>query len=313
MRILVTCPPMLAQIDSFRTRFHEASVELVTPVVSQVMSEDELTGLVPGVDGWIIGDDPATARVLETGKQGRLRACVKWGIGIDNVDRQAMSSLNIPFTNTPGMFGQEVADLAFAYLVGLARHTHTIDRAVRAGGWPKIAGTSLAGKTVGLVGMGDIGRQISRRLLVAEMRVIGYDPGVAPEQVDCGVHLAQWPDHLGDLDFLVLACALTPSSKGMINETSLRQVKPGLRLVNVSRGGLVDEDALLAAMESRIVESVALDVFETEPFPLASRLRQFDGNIYGSHNASNTLEAVLRTSNRAIDTIFRFLGISGEA
>ena len=132
--------------------------------------------LVPQYDGWILGDDPATFRVFEAGRQGRLRGVVKWGVGVDNVDFQAAATFGIPVGHTPGMFGDEVADIAMAYVAGLARETYRIDRDVRGGGWPKPRGISLAGKIVALVGFGNIGRSIARRLIAAKMRVIAYDP-----------------------------------------------------------------------------------------------------------------------------------------
>jgi D-3-phosphoglycerate dehydrogenase len=121
MKILLTCPPMLRAIDRFRGRFAELGHELTTPNVSQVLPESELIELVPQFDGWIIGDDPATAAVFEAGKAGNLKAAVKWGVGVDNVDFAACKRLGIPITNTPGMFGREVADMAMGYVIALAR------------------------------------------------------------------------------------------------------------------------------------------------------------------------------------------------
>src|SRR5256885_975123 len=110
--VLITCPPTLKAMDHYRARFTEQAVEVVTPNVVQTLSEEELIALLPEFDGWIIGDDPATRRVFAAGKAGRLRAAVKWGVGVDNVDFAACHDLGIPISNTPGMFGQEVADVA---------------------------------------------------------------------------------------------------------------------------------------------------------------------------------------------------------
>ena len=145
--ILVTCPPMLRMMDRLGDRFDRLGLRATTPDVVQTLSVEELVELVPRHDGWIIGDDPATRRVFEAGKAGRLRAAVKWGIGVDNVDLQACADLGLPISNTPNMFGGEVADVAMGYVIALARHTFEIDRGVRQGGWPKPAGISLAGKT----------------------------------------------------------------------------------------------------------------------------------------------------------------------
>ena len=157
-RILVTCPPMLGMFEAFEPLARKLGLELVPAEVTQVLSEVELIELLPDFDGWIIGDDPATQRVFEAGHRGSLKAAVKWGIGVDNVDFKACKILGIPITNTPGMFGAEVADVAVGYVIALARHTVEIDRGVRDGAWPKPRGISLANRTVAVVGYGDIGR-----------------------------------------------------------------------------------------------------------------------------------------------------------
>jgi D-3-phosphoglycerate dehydrogenase len=309
MKILVTCPPMLRAMDHYRARFTEKGIEVVMPEVVQVLTEDELVALVPQFDGWVIGDDPATRRVFTAAKAGRLRAAVKWGVGTDNVDFDACADLGIAIAHTPSAFGREVADVAMSYVTALARETFLIDRGVRQGGWPKPAGISLAGKTVGLVGFGDIGRQIARRLIAAEMKVIVYDPRFQPQRGLDQVEPSRWPDRLDEADFLILCCALTAENRHILNTDTLARTKRGVRLVNVARGPLIDETALLAGLETGQVHSVALDVYEVEPLPVGSALRRFERCVFGSHNSSNTVEAVVRTSHQAIDLLFDFLNI----
>lgn len=310
MKILVTCPPMLRMIDSFRPLFAQHGVEITTPDVVQTLSVEELKTLVPQHDGWIIGDDPATREVFEAGKAGKLRAAVKWGIGVDNVDFAACKDLGIPITNTPNMFGGEVADIAVGYVTALARQTFDIDRGVRAGHWPKPRGISLAGKTVALVGYGDIGKNTARRLLAADMHIVAYDPFAADDPAMPQVQRATWPERLGEADFIVINCALTPSSHHMLNAQTLAQCKSGVRVVNVGRGPVVDEAALEAALQSGHVFSAALDVFEVEPLPMSSPLRSHPRCVFGSHNASNTADAVARTSEIAIGKLMEFLKIT---
>jgi D-3-phosphoglycerate dehydrogenase len=306
-RVLVTCPPMLGMIDEFVPRFAARGVEVVPAKVVQTLSEDELCSLLPAFDGWIIGDDPATRRVFEAGHGGRLRAAVKWGIGVDNVDFAACRSLGIPISNCPNMFGGEVADVAMSYLGALARETFVIDRGVRAGGWPKPRGISLAGRTLGLVGLGDIGRNLARRALAADMNIVAYDPFHEGEVA--GVQRAAWPERVGECDFLAFTCALTPSNRHMLDAGVLARCKPGVRIANVARGPLIDEAALADAMHAGLVHSVALDVFEVEPLPAGSPLRTMgDRTIFGSHNGSNTVDAVRRCSHLAIDTLLGYLG-----
>jgi len=311
MKVLVTCPPMLRMMDQLRRLFVEAGVDVHCPEVVQALSEADLVELVPQFDGWIIGDDPATRAVFAAGKAGRLRAAVKWGIGVDNVDFAACKDLGIPITNTPMMFGREVADLAMSYVVALARETYSIHAGVKAGQWPKPSGISLADRTLGLIGFGDIGRNVAQRALAADMKVIAYDPFFKPSPGLQAVTPAQWPDRAGECDFMVFTCALTALNRHMLNTEVLDSVKQGVRVVNVARGPLIDEEALVQALKSGRVHSVALDVFEIEPLPMSSPLRDFEHCILGSHNGSNTSDAVIRASRRAVELLCDFLGIEG--
>lgn len=311
MKILITCPPMLRGIDQLRHFFDEKGIELVLPNVVQTLTEDELLELVPTVDGWIIGDDPATEKVFEAGVNGQLKAAVKWGVGVDNVDFKAAGKLGIPISNTPKMFGNEVADIAIAYFLGLARQTYLIDREVRKNNWIKPAGTSLTGKTVALVGLGDIGLATARRLKGFDLKVNAYDPftKLTPEQAFSD-QILTFPDQIESADFVILTCALTPSSFHLINAESIARMKDSVYIVNVSRGGLIDEPALIEALKSGKVQSAALDVFEEEPLTANNPLRQFEQCIFGTHNGSNTKEAVVRASLRAIELMFGYLGIN---
>lgn len=307
MKILVTCPPMLGLIDEFIPPAREQGFELVPAKVTQTLSQEELVALLPQFDGWIIGDDPATRRVFEAGKAGRLKAAVKWGIGVDNVDFAACKDLGIPIINTPQMFGGEVADVGLALLIGLARELFLIDRGVRAGGWPKPAGISLAGKTVGLVGFGDIGRALAKRLLACDMKVVAYDPGIEGDGGLAGVERAAWPQRVEEADFLAFTCSLNAKNRHMLDAAVLARCKRGVRVVNVARGPLIDEQALIAALQSGQVASAGLDVFEVEPLPADSPLRDMPQCVFGSHNGSNTKDAVRRASHEAMSRLFGFL------
>jgi D-3-phosphoglycerate dehydrogenase / 2-oxoglutarate reductase len=307
MKILVTCPPMLGMIDSLQPFFDQHGWDVTAAKVVQTLSVEKLIELVPQHDGWIIGDDPATRSVFEAGKKGNLKAAVKWGIGVDNVDFTACKDLDIPITNTPYMFGAEVADIAMGYVVGLARETFQIDDGVRKGEWPKPRGISLSEKTVALVGYGDIGKNTAKRMLAADMRVIAYDPFAADAPDMPSVERATWPERLSEADFLVVTSALTETSRHMVNAETLALMKTGVRVINVGRGSVIHEAALEDALKYGYVYSVALDVFEYEPLPMESYLRTHPRCIFGSHNASNTADAVARTSEIAIGKLAEFL------
>ncbi len=309
MKVLVTCPPMLRSIDKFRSRFEEKGIELVLPEVVQTLTVPELLELVPTVDGWIIGDDPAKREVFEAGVKGNLKAAVKWGVGVDNVDFEACKDLGIPITNTPGMFGGEVADVAISLMLGLTRHTFFIDRSIREGKWLKPAGMSLDNKTVAVVGLGDIGKNTAKRLNGFGVKINGYDPYVKSYDTSY-INLVPFPERLEEADIVILTSALTKETHHLINESTINQMKDGILIVNVSRGPLIDEPALVTALKSGKVAGAGLDVFEQEPATLTNPLIGLDNCVFGSHNGSNTREGVVRASEQAIQYMFEFLKIA---
>jgi D-3-phosphoglycerate dehydrogenase / 2-oxoglutarate reductase len=310
MKVLVTCPPMIQGIEEFRKDFESRGIELVIPEFIQTLSEEMLLELVPSVDGWIIGDDPATGKVFEAGKKGKLKAAVKWGVGVDNVDFEAAGKLGIPISNTPKMFGNEVADLGIGYLLGLARQTHFIDREVRKGHWVKPRGVSVSGKTIAVIGLGDIGLACARRLSGFDVKINGYDPFTSLTAVEAGVHqILKFPEGLNEADFIIVACALTPGNVHLINKNTFSKMKDGVFIINISRGKLINEVDLVEALKSGKVKAAALDVFESEPLDLKSPLRTFEQNIFGTHNGSNTIEAVSRATQKSMSILFGYLNL----
>lgn len=301
---------MLRGINDLRHYFDEKGIELILPEVVQTLTEEQLLELVPTVDGWIIGDDQATEKIFTAGVAGKLKAAVKWGVGVDNVDFKAAEKLGIPISNTPRMFGNEVADMAMAYFLGLARESYKVDREVRKGNWIKPPGISLSGKTVALVGLGDIGLGTARRLKGFDVKVNAYDPFTKLSATEANAdQILKFPDQIEKADFVILTCALTPSSYQMVNAESIGMMKDGVYIINVSRGGLIDEPALVDALTTGKVKAAGLDVFDIEPLPADHAFRNFEQCIFGTHNGSNTKEAVVRASLRAIELMFGYLGV----
>ena len=308
-RVLITCPQMLRHADEYRTRLAAVGIDADTPDVVQQLSEDELVAIIDRYDGAIAGDDPYTARVFEHAT--RLRIVSKWGVGVDNIDLEAAEARGIRVSNTPGAFGDEVADVIVGYLVLLARQLHRTDARAKAGEWPKIRGFSLAGKTLGVIGLGAIGRGVVRRALAMDMRVLGQDVDPAAEQRSAllGTEIVTIPELLRQADVVSLSCPLTPASRHLLDAVALGTMKPGSYLINASRGGLVDEPALIEALASGHLAGAALDVFEVEPLPAGSPLRDFENVILGAHNASNTEEASQRVNELALENLLDGLGV----
>lgn len=308
-RVLVTCTPMLMSLEECQERFKAEGLEVVAPKIDQQLSEAELSAMIADFDGVITGDDPFTEQVLEIGRKGRLRAIVKWGIGLNAIDLEAAKRLGIYVSNTPGMFGDEVADTVLGYMLLLARGLHKIDAAVRRGEWLKIQGTSLRGRVGGIIGVGSIGSALAPRFRALGMQVLGYhthpiDPSFCQET---GLQQVELEDLLRSADCIALCCSLNPENYHLLDEETFSMMKDGVWIVNVARGALIDENALITALESGKVGGAALDVFESEPLSSDHPLLQYSQVIVGSHNASNTKEAVLRVNQLTIDILVREL------
>ena len=306
-KILISAPPFVNLEPYFKSHTSLNGYEVTWVKSAQHMSEAELLKKLPNFDGWILGDDPCTRRVLEAGKRGNLKAVVKWGVGTDNIDFQALKEFGIAFDNTPGAFGKEVADLAFAYLVMLSRHVLEVHNSVSVGEWRKPAGISLSGKNVALIGYGDIGKNICKRLLTSDINVFVYEVDRSKTDGLKETFLRNWPESINEMDAIILACALTPENFEMIDREILNTLKEGALVINVSRGGLINESDLVEALNSGRLGGAALDVYQVEPLPAASGLRECPNVILGSHNASNTTEAVIRTSQKTIAIMHDFL------
>jgi D-3-phosphoglycerate dehydrogenase len=311
-KILLTCPPMIGMVTSFSEDFEKANFDVTIPEFTQEMSEDSLCEIIGSFDGWIIGDDPASRRVLEAGVRGKLKACMRWGVGTNNVDFAAFKEFNIPIENTPGVFGREVADLACHYVTGLARDTFSIHNKVKKGEWFKPIGQSLWNCRALIVGFGDIGQNVAKRLLAHEMEVLFFDPYVEKSTIAPNCSKVSWPHALSHVDYVIFTAPSNEHTNHMLNLDNIHLLKKGVKIVNVGRGPLISEEALIQGLRSGIVRSAALDVFENEPLQVETHsglLEYSDRLILGSHNGSNTREAVGRVSKICIEKLSEFLKV----
>ena len=304
-RVLVTNLIMQRDAHLFASELAAAGVSLEMYPVKQFLTVEELLPILGGYDGMIAGDDQLTTRVLEAGLP-RMRVISKWGVGLDSIDLEAARRLGIRVYNSPGAFGDAVAEVALGYMLMLGRHLGVIDRRLRAGSWPKLEGEGLMGKVLGLVGYGAIGRAIARRALPFGMRILAAE--ARTDVVAAGGVEITSPDRVcEEADYLCLACNLTGENRHMINAEVLSRMKPTAFLINMARGPLVDERALIEALRSGQIGGAALDVYETEPLPSDSPLVQLDQVILGSHNANNLKSANAYVNKNTIDNLVRGL------
>jgi D-3-phosphoglycerate dehydrogenase len=274
---------MLKEKARFDAELRALGHEPVWPDVAQFMDEAQCLSLVGEVDGWLAGDDRITRAVL-TAALPRLKVIAKWGTGIDSIDLAAAKELGVPVLNSPGAFADAVAEVALGLVLMLTRHLGHIDREIRAGNWPKPRGTELRGSTLGMIGKGAIGGRIAELGAAFGMEVIFHDP-FQPGSVD-PMTVAR------EADIVCLACALTPENFHIVDAAFLAAMKPSAILANVARGPLVDEAALIAALQGGTIAGAALDVFEDEPLPEGNPLRSMENVVLSSHNANNGWRAV---------------------
>lgn len=300
-QVLVTCRQMQVELPRHRDRIESHGYDVVAPDLGarQQFTAAELLERGPRMVGIIAGDDDLSREFFE--KASRLKVVIRWGIGMDSVDHEAAREYGVTVRNTPGVFGAEVADSAFGYILNLARGHNIIDAAVRGGRWPKWEGITLAGTRLGIVGFGSIGREVAARGRGFGMDVVASDPFVDIAPTD--VVMVPLEQLLSTSRFIVVACPLTSATSHMFNADLLALVREDAFLINVARGPVVVEADLIRALQRRQLAGAALDVFEVEPLPMDSELRQLPNVVLGAHNASNTREGVARASAAAVDLL----------
>jgi D-3-phosphoglycerate dehydrogenase len=309
--ILFSAPYMLPFLERFRPVFEHYGLELIVADVKERLEEYELIAFAGQFDGAICGDDRFTARVLEACSP-RLKVISKWGTGIDSIDREAAANLGIPVGNTLNAFTLPVADTVMGYILAFARRQPWMDRSVKSGRWEKIPGRSLSECTLGVIGIGNCGKAVIRRARSFGMRLFGNDIiNIAPDfTLENGVEMTSLADLLAQSDFVSLNCDLNPTSRHLINAQTLSMMQPAAILINTSRGPVVDEPALIEALQSGQIGGAALDVYEIEPLPADSLLLKLDNVLLAPHNANSSPAAWERVHLNTIRNLLNGLGIS---
>jgi (S)-sulfolactate dehydrogenase len=257
------------------------------------LKPDQLLAIIGSYDGLAVRSaTKVTAGLLEAAT--RLKVVGRAGVGVDNVDLPAATRKGVVVMNTPGGSSTTVAELALAMILSLSRHVAAATASVKAGKWEKkkFQGRELAGKTLGVVGIGHIGSVLVDRCLGLKMKVIAYDPFISPEAAaKLGVRLVELDVLWGEADVISLHVPLTDRTRHMVNATTLARMKPTALLVNCARGGIVDEAALAAALAGGRLGGAGLDVFEQEPAAAGHPLLQLDNVVLTPHLGASTEEA----------------------
>lgn len=295
-------------------------VEVEAESVERPHTAAELREKLAGVDGALVGlADRIDASVVEGNT--RLKVVANLGVGFNNLDVDALTRAGILASNTPEVLTESVADFAWALMLAAARRVGAAERWLRAGRWPGSnmrfddwLGLDVHGRTLGILGMGRIGQAIARRAAGFDMRVLYHNRSRLPEAVEraCGATLVDKEALLGEADFLVLVLPFTPANRHAIGAPELARMKRSAVLVNVARGGIVDDAALAAALRDGTIAAAGLDVFEGEP-QVHPDLLSLDNAVLSPHIASASEGTRRAMAELAADNVIAALGCGGQA
>jgi len=258
----------------------------------------------------VVGLEKIDGEIL--GKARNLKVIAKHGVGVDNIDLAAARDFGIRVANSPRTNTQAVADLAFGFMLSLARSIPIANHTTKNGEWLRYDGVSVWRKTIGIIGLGAIGRAVAKRATGFDMKILGYDvTEPTDEEKELGIVRTPLEELLAQSDFVTLHVPLLPETKGMIGEKELQRMKPGAFLINTARGGIVDEEALYRALVNKTIAGAGIDAFETEP-PVDNPLLKLDNVIATPHMGAYTIEANNLTSELTVKNVLDILNGKGS-
>jgi D-3-phosphoglycerate dehydrogenase len=301
-RVLITARIYGYLSDAGFEFFRKRGIDVVSnPYRGKGLTEAQLLELTGGVDGLLTGVDRVTRKVIEAAD--RLKVISKFGTGVDNIDVQAATERGIIVTSAPGANSESVADMTFALILAVARNLPSAFNRVRGGEWPLMVGTEVYGKSLGLIGLGEIGRRVARRASAFSMNILAHD--VFPDEEfirERRITLVPLETLLQESDFVSVHVPLTENTKHLIGRKELEMMRPSAFLINTARGGIVDEDALYEALGSGRIAGAGFDVLESEP-PADRRLLRLDNFILTPHISPFTKEAIARVEQVSAQNI----------
>ena len=307
-RVLITARAFWDHGAEAEATLKASGMEVVYTPTPGPLPEATLLPLLDGFDAVIASSDAYTANVFASNPG--LQIVSRWGVGIDSIDLKAAAEMGVLITNCPGSMTDPVADYTFALLLSLARRIPEGDALIRTGGWGELTGVLVCGKTLGLIGLGQIGQGVAKRAMGFDMRILAYDPPLqanpsALPPALAGVEFVTLDELFAQSDFVSLHAPNLPETRNMINADRLAQMKPSAHLVNTARGALVDETALRTALEAGQIAGAALDVYAKEPLAPDHPLRNAPRCVLTPHNAFNARETALATSMQTVQNVLK--------
>jgi D-3-phosphoglycerate dehydrogenase len=287
--VLFSAPYMIPFIERFRPVLDEYDLEILAADVEERLEEEDILKYAGQFDATVCGDDRYTERAIKACLP-RLKVISKWGTGIDSIDKEAAERLGVMVGNTPNAFTMPVADTVIGYILAFVRKLPWMDAAMKAGTWEKIPGRTLSECTLGVIGVGNVGKAVIRRARGFGMQILGNDIVEIRHDFirEMGVEMTSLDDLLARSDFVSVNCDLNPTSHHLINAGTLAKMKPDAVLINTARGPIVKEGDLVQALHDGVIHGAAMDVFEFEPLPADSPLRKMDNVMLAPHNANSS-------------------------
>jgi len=302
-RILVTTQMMIHNQPRFLKWLNDVGFDVDFVMNDQFLNEKECLNLPPIYDGWIAGDDQITSSVIDH-LTPKLKIISKWGTGIDSIDKKYTEKKNVIVKNTFGAFKDTVSEIAVAYLLSLSRGLFDTHHKVINGYWPKIQYTELVDSNVGIIGLGAIGEGVAKRLENFRSNIFYSDPVVKNKSYK----KVSFEKILTISDYLIFTCDLNSSTFHMLNMKNINNLKKGSFIINVGRGSIISEEALIYGFDAGLIAGAGLDVFEIEPLSFNNKLKKYNV-IFGSHNANNTRIAVENVHKNTINNLCNFFNI----
>lgn len=302
-KVLVTAPYLMPFIEEYRSLLESHDCELVVAKVEERLNEAELLPLVGDIEGVICGDDQWTDKVMAAAP--KLKVISKWGTGIDSIDHEMAKARGIAVRNVPNAFSEPLADTIFGWMLWFARRLPEQVAMMRTGGWEKIPGRTLGESTLGVIGVGNVGKAVIRRARAFNMAILGTDIAAVDANLTKQYEVQMVPlnELLSQSDYVSLNCDLNPKSRHLIRRETLKLMKPSAILMNSARGPVVKESDLIDALQAGRLRGAALDVFEKEPLAEDSPLRSMDNVILSAHNSNSSPRAWENVHQRAIENM----------
>ena len=310
-RALITAPPILPKIMTYENIFDENSTEIIIPPfdVIESLNESQLISLLSEIDGILCGDDQVTKNVLESAK--RLKVISKWGTGIDSIDKINAEKLGIKVLRVKDVFSGPVSDTVLAYILLFSRKIIEKNNLVKNHEWKKTESYTLKEKSLGIIGLGHIGKTVAKKAHSLGMEVFGYDiREISTDFVrKTGIKMVPLYELLKRSDFVTLHCDLNDTSFHLIGTNELIIMKPNSVLINTSRGEVIDQPALEDALQNKQISGAALDVFEVEPLPQRNILREMNNVYLSPHNSNGSPSVFNNVDKLSIQNLFDGLNI----